>query len=64
MPWICPECGEDAVKRTPTDLTPQQEHDSRRRPWFAHRDGTQLCPVVGPYGYEPAQPVRRRPGCR
>jgi len=58
MPWICPECGEDAVRRTPHDLTPQQQNDGRW-PKFAHRDGTQLCPVVGPRGYEPAEPIRR-----
>lgn len=58
MAWICPECGEDAVKRTPRDLTAQQLHEGVR-PGFSHRDGTQLCPVVGDRGYEPAQPIRR-----
>lgn len=58
MPWSCPECGEEAIKRTPRDLTPQQQDDARR-PRFSHRDGTQLCPVVGPRGYEPAESVRR-----
>lgn len=58
MPWICPECDEETIKRVPYDLTPQQQHDCWR-PRFAHRDGTQLCPVVGPRGYEPSEPIRR-----
>lgn len=58
MPWICPECGEEAVQRSPYDLTPQQTRE-RPHPVVSHRDGTQLCPVVGPHGYEPTQPVRR-----
>jgi len=54
--WVCPECGEDAVRRVPTDLTPLQR-GRELRPSFFHRDGTQLCPVMeGPYGYRPAQP--------
>jgi hypothetical protein len=52
----CPECGEPAVRATPTDLTPLQRAQGVR-PGFAHRDRTQLCPVVGTDGYEPAQPV-------
>ena len=26
-------------------------------PQWSHTDGQPLCPVVGPHGYEPAQPV-------
>ncbi|WP_199443857.1 hypothetical protein [Umezawaea beigongshangensis] len=52
----CPECGEAALAHTPDDLTPAQRN-SRRRPAWSHRDGTQLCPVMGTGGYEPAKPV-------
>jgi hypothetical protein len=53
----CPECGEPAVHQPPTDLTPWQAH-GRERPWWSHADGSALCPVTGPDGYEPATPVR------
>jgi hypothetical protein len=59
MPWICPECGEDAITRAPCDLTPVQKARGDR-PRFAHRDGTQLCPVVGPSGYRPTAPKRTK----
>lgn len=28
------------------------------RPPYSHRDGQPLCPVIGPGGYRPAEPVR------
>ena len=37
---------------TPTDLTPSQR-TAEARPRYRHADGTQLCPVVGPHGYQP-----------
>jgi hypothetical protein len=52
----CPECGEAAIPQTPHDLTPGQRRATRKPAW-SHRDGTQLCPVVGRDGYEPAQPA-------
>ena len=52
---VCPECGEPAHRGTPTDLS------AIRRalpplPRYRHADGTQLCPVMGPHGYQPAPP--------
>jgi hypothetical protein len=52
---VCPECGEPAHRGTPTDLTPMQR-TAGIRPRYRHADGTQLCPVVGPDGYQPAPP--------
>lgn len=52
----CPECGEPAIRATPTDLTPIQRQQGIRAS-HAHRDRSQLCPIVGDTGYEPAQPV-------
>lgn len=52
----CPECGELARRTVPTDLTAQQRAQGLR-PSYAHHDRSQLCPVVGNDGYEPAQPV-------
>ncbi|MEO6088879.1 MAG: hypothetical protein ABIQ18_37790 [Umezawaea sp.] len=52
----CPECGEPALPKTPQDLTPIQKR-AKRKPAWSHRDGSQLCPVVGRDGYEPAQPA-------
>jgi hypothetical protein len=52
----CPECGELAIRATPNDLTAQQR-DQGIRPTYAHHDRSQLCPVIGDHGYEPAQPV-------
>ena len=52
---VCPECGEPAHRGTPTDLTPMQR-TAGIRPRYRHADGTQLCPVVGPHGYQPAPP--------
>ncbi|MDA8323381.1 MAG: hypothetical protein M0030_26710 [Actinomycetota bacterium] len=52
---ICPGCGEDAVPEPPADLTPWQAHGQAVPEW-SHRDRSSLCPVIGPAGYEPAQP--------
>ena len=52
---ICPGCGEDAVAEPPADLVPWQAH-GRAVPEWSHRDRTSLCPVIGPAGYEPAEP--------
>ncbi len=49
----CPECGE------PARAVPPREpllSGWKPRPRFSHHDGTPLCPVVGPDGYEPATP--------
>jgi hypothetical protein len=52
----CPECGEPAVSKPPTDLLPWEAHGLEHPQW-SHGDGSALCPVVGPSGgYEPAQP--------
>jgi hypothetical protein len=56
---VCPECGEAVVNRSPRDdLTPYQAHGLARPAW-SHRDGTPLCPVMGPGGYQPADPTPR-----
>ncbi len=53
----CPECGEPAVSRAPDDLVPYEVHGLEPPAW-SHRDGTPLCPVLGPSrGYEPARPA-------
>jgi hypothetical protein len=55
----CPECGEEAVNQPTTDLVPWEAHGMERPQW-SHRDGSSLCPVIGPSGgYEPAQPRER-----
>lgn len=51
VPLVCSECSEPAQDVPPTEwLVPAP------RPRWSHLDGTPLCPVVGPNGYEPAQP--------
>lgn len=55
---ICPECGEAAQERPPTDLVPWQAL-GMDTPRFSHLDGSSLCPVVGHGGYAPAEPVTR-----
>lgn len=56
QPMQCPECGEDAVSQPPADLVPWQAH-GLPQPGWSHRDGSSLCPVIGPSGgYQPAQP--------
>lgn len=58
MALICPGCGEPVVKKAPRDLTPAQQW-AGLAPRYSHAvDRTQLCPVVGEDGYEPAEPVR------
>lgn len=57
----CPECGEDAVRRQPADLVPWEAHGIATPEW-AHLDGTSLCPIIGPSGYEPARPQPRSGG--
>jgi len=53
---ICPECEEIAVSSPATDLVPWEAHGLETPQW-SHRDGSALCPVIGPSGgYEPAQP--------
>jgi len=52
----CPECGEDAQQQPPVDLVDWQAHGIEQPQW-SHRDGTAMCPVIGPSGgYQPAQP--------
>ncbi|MGD9525313.1 hypothetical protein [Pseudonocardia sp.] len=53
---VCPECGEDAIEQPPAALVPYEAHDLAR-PVYSHPDGEPLCPVVGPHGYQPADPV-------
>jgi hypothetical protein len=58
-PMYCPECGETAVSRPPSDLVPWEAHGMTRPAW-SHKDGSSLCPVPGPSGgYQPAQPQHR-----
>jgi hypothetical protein len=58
----CPECGENAYHRSPTDLVSWEAHGMTRPEW-SHRDGSSLCPVIGPSGgYRPAQPAQAAPG--
>ena len=58
----CPECGEDAVRQPTTNQVPWRAHELARPEW-SHRDGSSLCPVIGPSGgYEPAQPQPRQAG--
>ncbi len=63
VPLACPECGE------PARAIPPHPHEWplagwRPRPRFSHHDGTPLCPVVGPDGYEPAHPTGTVPDNR
>lgn len=53
-PLRCPECGEPARPVPPQDW-PLSAFVPR--PGHSHRDGTPLCPVPGPHGSVPAQPV-------
>ncbi len=50
--YRCPVCWERVRRGTPTSLTPGL---SAQR--WCHRDGEALCPVMGPGGYVPADPV-------
>jgi hypothetical protein len=60
QPMRCPQCGEDAVHQPPEDLVPWQAQGMIRPEW-SHQDGTSLCPVTGPSGYQPAQPQPAQP---
>lgn len=58
----CPECGENAYQSPPTDLVSWEAHGMTRPKW-SHRDGSSLCPVIGPSGgYRPARPAEAAPG--
>ncbi|MEV0396497.1 hypothetical protein [Polymorphospora rubra] len=50
----CPECGEPARPVPPRDW-PLDGFASR--PAASHHDGTPLCPVPGPNGSRPAEPI-------
>lgn len=50
---LCPQCGEPVQQRPPTAWTQAWGP----RPGHSHLDGQPLCPVVGPGGYRPAQPM-------
>lgn len=54
--WICPQCGEEALNKRPTSVTPYQRQNGM--PEWSHHDGEALCPVMGPDGYLSAEPVR------
>ena len=56
---VCPQCGEAAREGVPTDPVPAHYADIPVPEW-SHLDGTQLCPVIGPDGYRPADPIRCR----
>ncbi len=54
---ICPECDQNASRQPPADLVNWRAHGIDRPGW-SHRDGTALCPVIGPSGgYQPARPA-------
>ena len=55
---ICPECGEPVVARPPRTSVPYAAH-GLGAPRYSHLDGEPLCPVAGPRGYQPADPVER-----
>ncbi|MGA5304575.1 hypothetical protein ACPCHT_32020 [Nucisporomicrobium flavum] len=50
----CPECGDPARPVGPTEWPLA---GFAARPAASHADGTPLCPVVGPHGCQPADPV-------
>ncbi len=50
---VCPECDEPACADPPTGYL----NLWGIRPTASHTDGSPLCPVIGPYGYQPAEPV-------
>ncbi|GIF04666.1 hypothetical protein [Actinoplanes siamensis] len=50
----CPECGEPARTVAPSE-PPMPE--AMPRPAASHQDGTPLCPVPGPHGSQPADPI-------
>jgi hypothetical protein len=52
----CPECKEEVLTGPPTALVPYEAH-GLEEPGYSHLDGEPLCPVMGPRGYQPADPV-------
>ncbi|MEU8182041.1 hypothetical protein AB0B86_14885 [Micromonospora sp. NPDC049047] len=50
----CPECGEPARPVPPRDWS---LNGFTPRPAASHHDGTSLCPVPGPNGSQPADPI-------
>lgn len=56
----CPECGEPARPAPPHEWE-WLLSGWKPRPAFSHHDGTPLCPVIGPDGYEPADPIGAAP---
>ena len=50
----CPECGEPARPVPPREWPLA---GFAARPGASHLDGTPLCPVYGPHGAQPAEPV-------
>lgn len=54
---ICPECEEDAIPTPPRDDRVPYQALGLPTPTWSHRDGTPLCPVIGPHGYQPADPA-------
>ena len=50
----CPECGETARPIPPTEW---HLAGFATRPAASHADGSPLCPVYGPDGARPAEPV-------
>ncbi|HET8662582.1 MAG TPA: hypothetical protein VFM55_26875 [Micromonosporaceae bacterium] len=55
----CSGCGEPAVNRPPqpSGWLTTWTATGHRVPAWSHRDGEPLCPVIGPHGYQPAQPT-------
>lgn len=52
----CPECGEP-VQPVPPTVAACWSGQGRPVPQWSHLDGQPLCPVVGPAGYQPADPT-------
>lgn len=52
----CPECGEPVQPKPPTVSFPWVAHGLPIPRW-SHLDGEPLCPVIGPDGYQPADPA-------
>jgi hypothetical protein len=57
---VCPECGEPARKCPPRRWLPAHGP----RPRWSHTGGGPLCPVMGAYGYRPADPHPAPPARR
>jgi len=50
----CPECGEPAIRAA--DPRPDRYPATFPPITWTHLDGEPLCPVIGPDGYQPAEP--------